>query len=99
MKYICTNSFDSQNGKVYSYGREISSSEYNDLYYSEQDNFEESDEDDDSLLEDIVGIGLGVAISSLLDNDEDSDDSSIIDDIGGLFGGGKSGGGGAGGSW
>lgn len=99
--------FSSHNGKHYSNGIVISDFEYNNLFYSEKENFVKNDnysssindEDDDStsLLNSVVtGLIIEDVIEDLSFNNTDntSNDNNSID-----FGGGDFGGGGASGDW
>ncbi len=62
--YKCKTSFTGDNGKSYSYGSKINSSEYRDLSYSDKNKFEEESSSNSSNLAmnlamgDITGSGL-----------------------------------------
>jgi len=105
--YKCIRNFRSIRGTNYSKGQIISGANYNTLYTLEQYNFQPDyssafhcvpPDEPHGIVDDIVNLGTGIAIGSIIGNmfDSDSDGSSSSSDSGfDGFGGGDFGGGGA----
>lgn len=87
--------------KDYRHGQVIDSYEYSSLDVYDRYKFQEIIEEERDIVDDIVDIGLGVAISSLFSSSSTPDNSSSSSNNSSDwdFGGGDFGGGGASDSW
>jgi hypothetical protein len=98
--YECKSSFTAKNGVYYSYGKEISTSEYNRLDYLEKYNFREKSIS--SSANSYSGYNSpSIDYSSLNSFTSDNSSSSSSDSSSSSFdfGGGSGGGAGSGGDW
>lgn len=110
MKYKALQSFTSSNGNDYYRNQVITHSEYMTLGYIERDHFigtyesetaRSRSSDNTDIVDDVVGLGIGLAIGSMFDNDSSSSSDSSSDSGSSFdgFDGGSFGGGGASGDF